>query len=84
MIAGQEHCTPQSEVDVEEAGATAEKVDAVQEMNIGRSVSRNEEQEDAAERNDTRRPLPQTQEEESDTTPAEKEAEAAQEVIKMR
>eukprot|EP00984_Skeletonema_dohrnii_P038681 scaffold42216_cov427-Skeletonema_dohrnii-CCMP3373.AAC.1 len=47
-------------------------------MNIGRSVSWNEEQEDAGERNDTRRPLPRTQEEESDTTSAEKEAEAAQ------
>ena len=56
--AGQEEYMPHE--DVEEAGATAiaEKVDAAQEMNIGRSVSRNEEQEDAAERNDTRRPLP--------------------------
>eukprot|EP00984_Skeletonema_dohrnii_P023260 scaffold12346_cov73-Skeletonema_dohrnii-CCMP3373.AAC.1 len=82
--AGQEEYMPHEE-DVEEAGATAiaEKVDAAQEMNIGRSVSRNEEQEDAAERSDTRRPLPQTseEEEESDAAPADKEAEAAQEVI---
>eukprot|EP00985_Skeletonema_marinoi_P027491 scaffold22647_cov80-Skeletonema_marinoi.AAC.1 len=87
--AGQEEYTPHEE-DVEEAGATAiaEKVDAAQEMNIGRSVSRNEEQEDAAEWSDTRRPrraLPQAleeeEEEESGTAPAEKESDAAQEVI---